>query len=85
MLLKLCVIHDLGEALHGDTPAPLQHTDTNKSEREAQDMRTITETLPEAVRNEILSLWDEYEHVRSKEAQIAKGLDKIVISPCYVR
>ena len=76
-LLKLCVVHDLGEALNGDTPATQQHADPDKSQREAHDMRAITATLPSPVREEIMSLWDEYEHVRSAEARIAKGLDKI--------
>jgi 5'-deoxynucleotidase YfbR-like HD superfamily hydrolase len=33
--------------------------------------------LPEALRDEIVSLWDEYEAVSSPEARVAKGLDKL--------
>ena len=76
-LLKICVIHDLGEAIHGDIPATVQHEVTDKSERERADLIRITGALPEAIRAQFLSLWDEYEHAASAEARLAKALDKL--------
>ena len=33
-LLKLCLVHDLGEAIHGDVPAVEQHNDPDRPARE---------------------------------------------------
>jgi putative hydrolases of HD superfamily len=76
-LLKICVIHDLGEALHGDVPAPLQSPDAAKAAREREDLRSVLGPLPEPLQEELLGLWDEYEAAATPEAQLAKGLDKL--------
>jgi putative hydrolase of HD superfamily len=76
-LLKICLIHDLGEALHGDVPAPLQSPDAAKAAREREDLRAVLSPLPERLREELLGLWDEYEAAATPEAQLAKGLDKL--------
>jgi putative hydrolase of HD superfamily len=76
-LLKMCLIHDLGEAIGGDVPAPLQQTDTPKSSRERADLRELITPLPPSLQDEIVSLWDEYEAASSLEARLAKGLDKL--------
>lgn len=78
-LMKMCIVHDLGEAIGGDVPAPLQPCQPagDKSERERRDLETLNETLPDALRREILDLWQEYEAGMSPEAVLAKGFDKI--------
>jgi putative hydrolases of HD superfamily len=76
-LLKMCLIHDLGEAIGGDVPAPTQTADLNKSEHERRDLLHLIEPLPPRLQAEILELWDEYESARSREARLAKGLDKL--------
>ena len=38
---------------------------------------TLVEPLPEALQSEITSLWDEYEAATSREAKLAKALDKL--------
>jgi putative hydrolase of HD superfamily len=76
-LIKLCIIHDLGEALSGDIPAVLQTASTNKAARERADLEVLTKPLQPAKRAEILSLWEEYEAASSPEAVLAKGLDKL--------
>lgn len=76
-LLKICVIHDLGEAIHGDIPAIDQTDMPDKSARERADLLTLLTPLPETMRTEFLALWDEYENAASPEARLAKGLDKI--------
>jgi putative hydrolases of HD superfamily len=40
-ILKLCVVHDLGEAISGDVPATEQESAPNKSERERQDLQQL--------------------------------------------
>jgi putative hydrolase of HD superfamily len=76
-LLKLCIIHDLGEAIHGDIPAIHQSTSAPKSEQERADLLQLTASLPDVIRREIVGLWEEYEAAQTPEAQVAKALDKI--------
>jgi putative hydrolases of HD superfamily len=75
-LLKMCLIHDLGEAIGGDVPAPAQKAG-GKSGQERADLLQLTASLPAALRQEILELWDEYEAAGTPEAKLAKGLDKL--------
>jgi putative hydrolase of HD superfamily len=76
-LLKMCLIHDLGEAVGGDVPAPAQVAGSPKAGQERADLLSLVEPLPAAGRREILELWDEYEAASSPEAKLAKGLDKL--------
>ena len=76
-LLKICLVHDLGEAIGGDVPAILQREDDGRAERERADLATLASPLPPALRAEILALWDEYDAAATQEAVLAKGLDKL--------
>jgi len=76
-LLRMCIIHDLGEAIRGDVPAPAQAGVGAKSVEERADLVELTAPLPPALRQEIVDLWDEYEAAESREARLAKGLDKL--------
>ncbi len=75
-LLKLCVVHDLGEAIGGDIPAPQQGA-SGKGADERRDLLLLVAPLPEGVRAEIVALWDEYEAATTMEARLAKALDKL--------
>lgn len=77
-ILKMCVIHDLGEAIHGDVPAIHQTPGApDKSAREREDLQTLAAPLPQRLRAQLLALWDEYDAAASPEARIVKGLDKL--------
>lgn len=76
-LLKLCVLHDLGEAIHGDVPAIAQSERPDKSAQERADLWAVTEPLDEPLRSELRSLWEEYENASSPEALAVKALDKL--------
>jgi 5'-deoxynucleotidase YfbR-like HD superfamily hydrolase len=76
-LLKMCLIHDLGEAIGGDVPAPAQVAGSPKAGQERADLLALVEPLPASLQREILELWDEYEAASSPEAKVAKGLDKL--------
>jgi len=76
-VLKLCVVHDLGEAIHGDVPAIAQADPAAKSEQERQDMLQLTSPLDPALRREILALWEEYEAAATPEARAVKAMDKL--------
>jgi putative hydrolase of HD superfamily len=76
-LLQLCVLHDLGEALHGDVPAVAQAQHPDKSAQERADLQTLMHSLPSALSARFMGLWEEYENASSPEARIVKGLDKL--------
>lgn len=76
-LLKLCIVHDLGEAISGDVPAIHQKGDDGRHERERADLLQLCGPLPADLRREILDLWDEYNAANTPEAVFAKGFDKL--------
>jgi putative hydrolase of HD superfamily len=82
-LLRICIVHDLGEAIGGDVPAPEQarriaaDPGAGKSAAERADLLTLLAPLPAARRDEIVALWDEYEAAVTPEARLAKALDKL--------
>lgn len=76
-LLKICIIHDLGEAISGDIPAIHQDASAPKAEQERADLVTLLQPLPVDLQDEILALWDEYEAASTLEAKVAKALDKL--------
>jgi putative hydrolase of HD superfamily len=82
-LLAMCVVHDLGEAIGGDVPAPEQarrraaDPGATKAAQEREDLLTLLAPLPAHERERITTLWDEYEAAKSPEARVAKALDKL--------
>jgi len=81
-LVRICIVHDLGEAIGGDIPAPEQARRTSsglahKADDERRDLVTLVQPLPPALRDEIIALWDEYEAAVTPEARLAKALDKL--------
>ncbi len=81
-LLRICLVHDLGEAIGGDVPAPEQARSAAsglapKADKERRDLLQLLEPLPAAQREEIVELWDEYEAAATPEARLAKALDKL--------
>lgn len=76
-LLRLALIHDLGEAVCGDIPANLQSEEDGKSASERGGLFELCAGLPEDMRSEFMALWDEYEAGETLEAKMVKGLDKL--------
>lgn len=82
-LIRMCLIHDLGEAISGDIPAPEQARRARegisggKSASERRDLIQVLAPLPEIERSRIIELWDEYEAAETPTARLAKGLDKL--------
>lgn len=76
-LIKICIIHDLGEALGGDIPAPEQAVAGAKAPEERADLLELVQPLPAYLQRQIMDLWDEYEAATSPEAKLAKALDKL--------
>lgn len=82
-LVKICLVHDLGEAVGGDIPAPEQArrvaagVATGKGKDERRDLLTLLQPLPPRLGAEMAELWDEYEAAKTPEAKLAKALDKL--------
>jgi putative hydrolase of HD superfamily len=76
-LLKLCLVHDLGEAISGDIPAVAQTSGHDKSAQERADLLTLLAPLDLPRQEAFLALWEEYEYGTSPEARLVKGLDKL--------
>lgn len=76
-LLKICIVHDLGEAISGDVPAVDQRAGDDRAARERADLVTLCTPLPDDLKTEIIGPWDEYAEARTPESIFAKGLDKL--------
>lgn len=76
-LIKLCLVHDLGEAICGDVPATEQSDDDNRSQRERAAVLELAALLPAGKGAEIAALHAEYEAGQTQAARMAKGLDKL--------
>jgi putative hydrolase of HD superfamily len=76
-LIRICVVHDLGEAVAGDVPAVDQEAAAPKAAQERLDLLDILAPLPGGLRAELVSLWDDYESATSAEARLAKAMDKL--------
>lgn len=77
-LMKMIVVHDLGEVIHGDIPAIDQiNNGKDKSIEERKDFQQLLQPLPGHLQEEFIALWDEYEQASTPEAIMAKAMDKI--------
>ena len=76
-VLKMCLVHDLGEAISGDVPAVSKQGFPDKSQQERDDLLQLMASLDAPLREEIMGLWEDYEAATSAEAQAVKALDKL--------
>ena len=76
-VLKMCLVHDLGETINGDVPATEKKNHPDKDVQERNDLLLLTQSLDAPLRNTILGLWEEYEAGLTQEAVAVKALDKL--------
>lgn len=74
-LMKMCLIHDLGEAFTGDVPT-FEKTEKDE-EKEALLLNNWVEKLPEPFANEMQALYREMNERQTLEAKIYKALDNL--------
>ena len=74
-LLKMCLIHDLGEVFTGDIPS-FDKTEKNES-RESELLNKWLKSLPEPYSSEMMALFREMSERETLEAKIFKALDNI--------
>lgn len=74
-VIRMCIIHDLGEAFTGDIPT---FEKTNENEiTEEKLLSDWVNTLPENQRVEMVSLYEEMKKRETVEAKIYKAIDSL--------
>lgn len=74
-VIRMCLIHDLGETFTGDIPA-FEKTDTDTDNEDALFLDWVR-SFPTAQRQEWLGLMNEMKELQTKEAKTYKALDKL--------
>lgn len=74
-VIRMCLIHDLGEAFTGDVPA-FWKTGADE-EKEESVLNAWVDTMPEPARSEFAALYAEMNALETLEAKIYKALDKL--------
>lgn len=74
-VIKMCIIHDLGEAFTGDIPA-FYKTKENE-EKEENLLYSWVKTLPENYATEMIDLYEEMAERKTLEAKIYKAIDNL--------
>lgn len=74
-VIRMCLIHDLGEAFTGDIPA--FEKNGNDEKKEAQLFSQWVESFPSPQREQWLALLKEMNALETREARTYKALDKL--------
>lgn len=74
-VLKMCIVHELGEIYAGD-PTPYDNiTPEDKHNKEEVAIKKVISSLD--FDNDFFSLWKEFEEGKTKEAKFVKELDSL--------
>ncbi|MEK7525134.1 MAG: HD domain-containing protein [Patescibacteria group bacterium] len=76
-MFKMAIIHDLAEIKTGDTKTWDESARVGKAARERKALIEMANQLPEDLRAEIMSLWEECERKDSLEAMVVKSVDRL--------
>lgn len=74
-IIKMCLIHDFGEAITGDIPS--FYKKDNDVTNEDDEVDKLISTLPDKQRKEISQLFSEMREMKTKEAKLLKALDML--------
>ena len=74
-VIRMSLLHDIGEAVTGDIPTFEKTGQNEKTEKEA--VKGLLERIPESLCLEFTALFVEMEALETKEARIYKALDKL--------
>ena len=72
-VIKMCLIHDLGEAFTGDIPS--FHKSQTDEKKEEELLRQWVSSLPEEFSKEMRLLYEEMDALLTTEAKIYKAID----------
>ena len=74
-VVKMCLIHDFGEAVTGDIPSFLKTK--QDEEKEDKAIADLLKKLPESTSSEFTELFSEMAELKTPEAKLFKALDKL--------
>jgi putative hydrolase of HD superfamily len=74
-VVKMCLIHDFGEALTGDIPS--FYKTKQDEENESLAVTDLLKHLPESVSNEFSGLFSEMAELTTDESKLFKALDRM--------
>lgn len=74
-VLKLCLVHDFGEAVTGDIPS-FEKTDADDKNEDIA-AKELVNGLPQELGNRIYSLLNEFYEQKTPESRLARSLDKL--------
>ncbi len=74
-VIRMCIIHDLGEAFTGDIPVFNKTAADEK--REENLLNSWVESLPSPYAEEMLTLYEEMNERKTPEAKIYKAIDSL--------
>ncbi|WP_283597468.1 HD domain-containing protein [Photobacterium phosphoreum] len=75
-VMKMLLIHDLGEIDAGDTIIYSSETDENKL-KDQNCIARLFKSLPNTISDEYIQLWVEFEKGESSDAIFAKAIDRV--------
>ena len=75
-VIKMMLIHDLGEIDAGDSIIYASETPENKG-KEEQGVKRLLELLPQEIADELMPLWLEFENGDTAEARYARAIDRV--------
>lgn len=75
-VIKMLLIHDLGEIDAGDTIIYASETPELKA-KEEEGLKRIFNLLPKGQADQYVSLWSEFEEGNSADAKFAKAVDRV--------
>lgn len=76
-ILKMLLIHDLGEIYDGDTFLYDDEARVIANEKEEIALKQLLSTLPNDQAKELFELWIEFEHGETEEAKFAQSIDAL--------
>ncbi len=74
-VIRMCLVHDFGEAVTGDIPSFNKTADHEKEEDKA--IKSLLSSLPDDIRTELSALFDEMNALETPEAKLFKSLDNL--------
>jgi len=75
-VIKMLLIHDLGEIDAGDTIIYASET-TELKAKETKGIKRLLSILPNGMQNEFLELWHEFESGKTPDSCFAKAIDRV--------
>lgn len=77
-VVRMLLLHDIQEAVSGDiTSVEKEKMPDNGRSIEEDSIRKILSYLPEKLKEKYLSLWEEMENSKTREAKFCKDMDKL--------